>query len=171
MTSSSFPASSGRPVSPAKPAVYLAGPIAHMTYAEASEWRQKAHQVFEKEGMEVLDPMSGCESLENHQGPLGDVTPPGMTIWQVFEEDKRKIRSADLVLAYINSNKVSIGTVWEIGHADALEVPVILIVSENVDWVKHPSLQFSSCTIVLKEGESLDDSHLKKAFDTYYQGE
>jgi len=130
-----------------EPIVYLAGPMSGLTFAQANEWREFVTDFFDWE-MEFLNPMRGKENV------FGDGTVEGhkdyghldlmSSIQTIIARDTLDVRRCDVVLAnFTGSKDVSIGTIFELGYAAALNKPVVAIVPKgNVHdhiFVTHPS--------------------------------
>lgn len=138
--------------------IYLAGPIAGLTHAEATYgWRQEVfdalhgvHRV--SKGVDVLhsaeavvqihcySPMRGKEFLAG-QGILGKngyATNPISTVQGVLGRDRDDCRTADLIfMNLLGADKVSIGTTCELAWADAYRVPVLLCMEEKGNIHDH----------------------------------
>lgn len=113
-----------------KPTVYLAGPITGHTYAESVDWRDYARSRLLNEGIIGLSPMRGKEYLAKHdrmddtyqdEHPLSK--PAG-----IVTRDRQDCTYADAVIVNLaGAERVSIGTMMELGWADANQVPIILV--------------------------------------------
>lgn len=116
--------------------VYLAGAISGLSYDGAVDWRERAAETFRLEGIAAYSPMRAKEALKGiddlsawdypDSGPLSGHA--------MVQRDLHDVRRADVVLAnLVGAKKVSIGTVFEIGYARALRIPVIVAMeSDNV---------------------------------------
>lgn len=113
--------------------VYLAGPITGLTYREGQDWRSLARELF-PENVEVLSPLRGKEYLEafgkllkNYHGahPLSE--PRG-----IVTRDRHDVQTSDVILMNLQgAERVSIGTMIELGWADSARVPVIVITDQG----------------------------------------
>lgn len=120
--------------------VYLAGPIAHLTYEEATEWRTSAARVLESYGIQVFSPMRAKEFLKGR----GVITPE---IYAdvlasdagIVTRDRNDVRTCDLVLAnLLGAPQVSVGTPVEFGWADAFGKPIITVMEAEGNAYEHP---------------------------------
>ncbi len=122
------------------PRVYLAGQIAGLTYDGADDWRQVAATLLTPNGIRVFSPLRGKEFLRGAgvlEGPVD--AHPLSTAHGLTARDREDVRRADAVLMYLpNSERVSIGTMIEIGWADAWRVPVVLVTDPNSLYAVHP---------------------------------
>jgi nucleoside 2-deoxyribosyltransferase len=119
-----------------QPRVYLAGPISHLTYEEATGWRNDFVEELKKRGMnevDVHDPMRKKEHLANVYGKT--VIPnkaldldPLTTEKGIISRDFNDVRKCDyLIVNLLNAKTVSIGTVCEITLASELNKIVIAV--------------------------------------------
>lgn len=121
--------------------VYLAGPISGLSYDEArNDWRKLFFDLVGHE-IAVLSPM-------RQQGYLQEVTEMGSVTQNsghyfdkekaIVSKDFLDVKRCDIVVVnLIGSKKVSIGTMIEIGWANALGKPVVLIIEEDATNNPH----------------------------------
>lgn len=115
--------------------LYLAGPIAGCTYGECTDWRKYAAAKLPPH-IHALSPMRGKEFIakkektkvlgrEYAESPLCLV--PGVTC-----RDRNDVFRADAALVnLLGAKKVSIGTMIELGWADAYRRPIILVMEQG----------------------------------------
>lgn len=115
--------------------LYLAGPIAGCTFGECTDWRKYAAAKLPAH-IHAVSPMRGKEFLakkmkkkvlggEYAESPLCLV--PGVTC-----RDRNDVFRADAVLVNLRgAKKVSIGTMIELGWADAYRRPIILVMERG----------------------------------------
>jgi len=168
--------------------IYLAGPITGLSWKAATEWRKNLIEKFKDASTGrinyiALSPLRGKEYLESetdikdsYQGHRMS-TPKAIT-----ERDLNDVRRSDLVIVnFIGADRVSIGTVLEIGAAKALNVPIILVIEdpkENEIASETISLTTGDANVkylstwknvhdhsMVKESASLITSHIDDAFD------
>lgn len=121
--------------------IYLSGPISGLHYDEAARgWRQEAGRIFREAGAVVLDPTA----LETEHGEGVPIDPLGKTDsvmlnWKsITTKDRFYIQQSDLVLLnLLGSSRVSIGSMIELGWADLLRKPVILIMEPENNLHDH----------------------------------
>lgn len=117
--------------------VYLAGPITGLSYEEARNgWRAEfpkllpdtIHCYSPMRGKDFLKDMDnlGCdEEMYREIHPM--VTQKGITT-----RDRYDVQNADaVVMNLIGADRVSIGSMIEIGWADSVRVPIILIMDKD----------------------------------------
>jgi len=112
-----------------RPTVYLAGPITGLSYDGAEDWRGYAKRRLANHGILGLSPLRGKEYLRTsgplsaedyHDKPLS--SPRGITT-----RDRWDCTRSDVVLVnLIGAPRVSIGTMIELGWADAARNPIVL---------------------------------------------
>lgn len=133
--------------------VYLAGPISGLTEKEATGWRQAAKAVLAPHGITCLSPLRANVHLRNNEGLLDandnlsdtqESVNSGCQILAmstqrgVVERDKFDCVNADVILVnLLGSKKVSIGTMIEIGWANANGIPIILVIEEENNCHEH----------------------------------
>ena len=123
--------------------VYLAGPMATRTYGECVDWRDKMRELCETH-IRFLSPLRGLEYfMETEELPLevdGDIMNRGAAI---IAKCRMDVRRADAVVAYFpdENQRTSIGSMVEIGWADMLQTPVIVIRSDKEMAHDHPFVE------------------------------
>lgn len=122
------------------PRVYLAGQIAGLTYDGADDWRQIVRYDLSRDGIRVFSPLRGKEFLRGAgvlEGPVD--AHPLSTAHGLTARDREDVRRADAVLMYLpTSERVSIGTMIEVGWADAWRVPIVLVTNADSLYASHP---------------------------------
>lgn len=120
--------------------VYLAGPIAHLTYDEANAWRVEAVRVLSDFGIRGRSPLRGKEFLQERGiitlEAYNDVmaSDPG-----IVTRDRYDVMNCDLVLVnLLGAPKVSCGTPVEYGWADAFRKPIITVIEDEGSPYDHP---------------------------------
>ncbi len=113
-----------------RPTVYLAGPITGLTYAGSTDWRAVAVKALAGEGLIGLSPMRGKEYLEKFEvmdDTYQDEHPLSMPAG-IVARDRQDCMTADAVIVNLaGADRVSIGTMMELGWADAARVPIIVV--------------------------------------------
>lgn len=131
-----------------KPSIYLAGPIAGQTVDGAVDWREIVADALYG-SVRCFSPMRGKEhALRDHAGdkplpatgyPEGDDL---LTDRGIVARDLLDIRRVDLVFCNldISADRVSVGTMVEIGYAHALGKPILFIMGKATPWglYSHP---------------------------------
>lgn len=123
--------------------VYLAGPIAHLTFDEANEWRHYAMRYLEDFDIRTRSPLRGNEFLRK----VGVITidPYNQALASdssIVTRDRYDVMNADMVLVnLLDAPKVSCGTPVEYGWADAFRVPVITVMEREGSVYDHPFIR------------------------------
>lgn len=125
--------------------VYLGGPISGLNYAGATDWRafatQRLLEAHPQHRIYGVSPMRAKEYLSKER-TIGhsyeDTVLSGAKA--ITTRDRMDCQRADLVLInLLGSTRVSIGTMIEVGWADAFRVPIVLAIEpENLH--QHPML-------------------------------
>lgn len=113
-----------------KPTVYLAGPIAGQTYAGCTDWRQRAADYLLRCGFAVASPMRFKQFLSKMTVMHGNAVEgnPLTTAKGICTRDRNDVAKCDVVLMNLLGAKiVSIGTMVELGWADAHRKPVVVV--------------------------------------------
>ena len=119
-----------------RPKVYLAGPITGLTYAGCTDWREHARNRLNEVGINGVSPMRAKHYLEE----LSSISGTGEEYSQhvlssqksVLTRDRYDTRTANVVLMnLLDSKRVSIGTMIEMGWADAYRVPIVLVIEDG----------------------------------------
>lgn len=125
-----------------KPRVYLAGPIGHCSYEEATNWRNQAKAALGKDGIAGYSPMRAKEFLDTL--PVMPSRPnvydhPLATSKGIMARDHADCVRADVILAYFKgANKVSLGTAMELAWAFEHHIPVVCVAEPDNVNVAHP---------------------------------
>ena len=123
--------------------VYLAGPIAGLTYEEASAWRNVAGAFLAKFGIYAYSPLRGREFIDNNTtigiGPYAYALAADAGI---VARDRSDVMNCDLMLVnLLGATKVSCGTPVEYGWADANRKPIITIMEPMGNPYDHPFIR------------------------------
>jgi len=122
--------------------VYLAGPIAGCTEAEAKDWREVVSGQLAYANITGISPLRG-ETPTNGRFDAEDFCPK--TARAIGAKNEFDVRNCDMVLAYfpLNANSgqpLSLGTIVEMGWAKAMNKPVILVTQDRY-LTSHPLIQ------------------------------
>lgn len=113
--------------------VYLAGPITGLTYNGTTEWRDYAIKELGNSGVEGISPMRGKDYLL-HETSVSDQYDETILSTQhaITTRDRWDCTRSDVVLVnMLGAERVSIGTVMELGWADAARNPIVLVMEEG----------------------------------------
>lgn len=132
MTDNAFRPEPGYPSLPG--AVYLAGPIAGLSYEEAVDWRGDARVLLGRHGIAAYSPMRGkahlmgVEQLDSGHAPEHPVT----TYRAIFDRDRFDVERCDVLLVnLLGADRLSIGTIMEMAWAHLLRKPVVLVIEPS----------------------------------------
>lgn len=115
--------------------VYLAGPITGLNYEGTMSWREYAIDKFKQMAdtqkriigvspMRAKEYLSHLENIGNANGALGKLS-GGKA---VVTRDRNDVYTCDAVLMNLqDAKRVSIGTMIEVGWADAFKKPIVLM--------------------------------------------
>lgn len=137
--------------------VYLAGPINGLSYQESMDWRVYAAQKFPLE-IKVLSPMRGKEFLKK-ENTIGSISynNPLATSKGITARDRFDVMRCDAVLMNLLDVKtVLIGTIIEIGWADAYRKPLIIAAESESTYAKHSIVSELAGFIVPTLDEAID---------------
>lgn len=147
--------------------VYLAGPITGLTYQQAAQtWRKEFANLLHARAphIECFSPMRAKEFLDNDQslGCTGvELDKIGHALARplgILARDSNDVRNRDAIVACFlgATDRVSIGTVWEIGHARALNKPIIVVMEPTGNIHDHVFITHSAGYVV----DTLDEAAL-----------
>lgn len=124
------------------PKVYLAGPIAGMSYDECDMWRKDAQNAFQGWGIEAFSPLRHQRYLAS-KGTLGKTVPndanePMSNAKGLTHRDHWDVLTCDLLFVnFLGAEEVSMGTVLEIAWAHAYKKPIIMVIEEEGNPHEH----------------------------------
>jgi nucleoside 2-deoxyribosyltransferase len=119
-----------------KPLVYLAGAIAGLAYDDVTDWRIQAKARLAERGIEVLNPMRAKQRLsDQNEGRIStnfnDYAHNGafFTAKGIMTRDSTDVRRCDAMLVnLLGAEKVSMGTVMELGWGFILPKPAVVAI-------------------------------------------
>jgi nucleoside 2-deoxyribosyltransferase len=123
------------------PTIYLAGPIYGLSWREATRWRELV-RVNMPENVLILSPLRDLQ-VSNPDDKLQATyeESPLATQRAITARDRNDIAVSDVVLVnLLGSERVSVGTVMEIGWADMLRKPLVLCM-EAGNIHEHPMVR------------------------------
>jgi nucleoside 2-deoxyribosyltransferase len=136
--------------------IYLAGPITGLSYEGATSWRQYAIEKLKP--IFGLSPMRGKDYLLDKQCLAAEgysdtvlSTPKAITA-----RDRFDCQRADLLIINLaGAQRISIGTMIEIGWADSKRIPIILVM-ERGNVHEHAMVSETCNFIVNTLDEAID---------------
>lgn len=128
--------------------VYLAGPIAGLNYDDAQEWRSWVKSKLAPFGIDGYSPLRQKQYLKG-VGKIEDVGKdcyssytPLATDGAIMTRDHNDCQTADLIFCnLLGAERVSIGTVLEIGWAFAYRKPLIMLIEPSGNPHEHPMIR------------------------------
>lgn len=111
--------------------VYLAGPIAGLDYAGATNWRKQVAAELNDVGIEAYSPMRAKQYLRHVESFAKDCTPYASanvlsSNRGITTRDRWDATRCDLLFVNLLSAKSpSLGTIIEIAWADLLRIPIV----------------------------------------------
>jgi nucleoside 2-deoxyribosyltransferase len=133
---------------PNTPKVYLAGPISGLVYAGAQDWRDGVAAELFNRGLIGYSPLRAKSYLKSkgviEQGYEGH---PLSTDRGITSRDRYDVMSCDAVLFNFlgSGDRISVGTLIEMGWADAFRKPSV-VVMEPALQNKHDHPMLRECT-------------------------
>lgn len=126
-----------------RPKVYLAGPIAGLTYGDAQEWRTYAASVLDGAYIDGFSPLRAKNFLDKFDAI-------GTNKWQhplatdrgIMTRDHWDCKTSDLILANFEGTVTpSRGTDMEMAWAYAYDKPLVVAVREDSPIYAHPMVR------------------------------
>ena len=122
--------------------VYLSGPISGLMYDEAAlGWRRDVTLILEAAGAVVLDPTkleTEHYTLKEPISPLADQQSVLLNWKSITTKDRFYVQETDVVLMnLLGATRVSIGSMLELGWADLLRKPVVLVMESEGNMHNH----------------------------------
>lgn len=114
--------------------VYLAGAISGQSYEGATDWRNYAKERLAEFNIEGMSPMRGKDYILGKTS-IGDQEHRRMVMSTqkgITTRDRNDVMTSDaLIVNLLDTEKASIGTMIELGWADAFRKPIILVLQEG----------------------------------------
>jgi hypothetical protein len=137
--------------------VYLAGPIAGLTYEDANKWREE----FQQDLPEFIHCLSPTRFKNFAAGRIGTQpynihplsTDKGLTRRDLFDVE----RSSAIIVNFLDTERVSIGTCIEIGAKGVLDGRLMIMIMEKDNCHDHPMIREIADYVVtsVKEAKEL----------------
>lgn len=115
-----------------KKAIFLAGPLTGVPYKDALEWRKHVESRLPDE-IVAFSALRGKIYLEKERS-LKDAYPQHLlsTAQGTITRDRYDVSHCDaLFVNFLDTDKVSIGTVMEMAWADARRIPIIVVMKNG----------------------------------------
>lgn len=111
------------------PKVYLAGPITGLSFGEATDWREAAITRLGVHGILGLSPLRAKDYLLAETTLADEYVDKVLSCQKgITTRDRFDCQRADILLVNLaGAERVSIGTMIELGWADSVRVPIILV--------------------------------------------
>lgn len=133
--------------------VYLAGPITGQTFDEAADWREAFLDQLFSVGLMGLSPMRGLEKFRV-PGPLPSTFDEGKA---AMLRDLYDIRRSDAVVVnLLGAERVSVGTMCELGYAYALGKFIVVVMNDVNPWHDHLFVHEMASQVVPTLDDALD---------------
>lgn len=129
--------------------LYLAGPITGLSYGESTDWRKYVQDNL-PDYIRGVSPMRGKDYLKGQDAIKANYEElPLSSQSGIVTRDRMDVMRSDMVLVnFLGVEKVSIGSVIEIGWADAFRKPIILIMEKEGNVHSHPMIRGLSGYVV-----------------------
>jgi nucleoside 2-deoxyribosyltransferase len=123
--------------------VYLAGPIAGLTYDQGQDWRAYACQQFPEE-IRGISPLR-CKEILRREGIItikSYSNSPLTTDKGITTRDTQDCSRADALLVnLLGAKAVSFGTPSEFGMAHILRIPIVVVIEDEGNPYDHPMMR------------------------------
>ena len=123
--------------------VYLAGPIAGLTYDEGQDWRKYACQKFPQE-IRGISPLR-CKEILRSESVItikSYSNSPLTTDRGITTRDANDCTRADALLVnLLGAKAVSFGTPSEFGMAHILRIPIVVVIEDEGSPYDHPMMR------------------------------
>jgi len=123
--------------------VYLAGPITGLTFGGCTDWREYAQKELAAAGIAGVSPMRAKDYLQS-EAIVGDCYENTVlsSSKAIITRDRWDTTTVDLVLVnLLGAERVSIGTMIELGWADAARNPVITVIEQEGNIHDHSMMR------------------------------
>ena len=127
--------------------VYLAGPISHLSYDQATGWREEVRDQLLRSGIKVVSPLRAKVYLrdmkfETIPDNTSDIDEPSIvnmsTPRGIMTRDRFDCMNCGVLFVnLLGAKTVSIGTVMEIAWADAKRTPIVLVIEKSGNVHDH----------------------------------
>jgi nucleoside 2-deoxyribosyltransferase len=129
--------------------LYLAGPITGLTWNNSQSWREGVTKALPQE-IRTISPLRGqrhsLSGVIKAEAYVGD---PTVTDRGINGRDRFDVFRCDAILInFLGATQVSKGTMIEIGWADALRKPIIVVMEDSGNVHDHPMLRDNALYIV-----------------------
>jgi len=115
--------------------IYLAGAIRGLSYGGAVDWRNEVKTAMAPCNIVCYSPMRHKEFMERESNgamPYSFELDVLTSSKGIMTRDRMDVMNADLIFVnLLGTDKVSIGTMIELGWADAFRKPVVIAMEEN----------------------------------------
>lgn len=141
--------------------VYLAGPIGHRTFDEATEWRTIAAIALSQYGISAYSPLRAKDFLDTQEAipSRANVFPhPLGTSKGIMTRDHCDCVRADALLVnFLGVTRPSLGTAMELAWAFDRHIPVVVVAEPGNPNIDHPMMHEAAKFVVpsLQEGVEL----------------
>jgi nucleoside 2-deoxyribosyltransferase len=130
-----------------RPKVYLAGPISGLTYDQGQDWRVKVAESLDQLGIDGYSPLRAKSYLKNfgtleQSYQLKDQPVACLSSDRgLMTRDRWDVTTCDAILVnLVGATRISVGTMIEVGMADILRKPLVLVMEEGNPH-DHPMLR------------------------------
>lgn len=150
----------GQPIMRNSPLVYLAGPITGESWAGSTDWRDAMIYTLAQYELTGVSPLRGKDYLKNETAISDSYENTTMSSSKsIFARDFHDVQRCDALLVnFLGSKKVSIGTVMEITYAWTLRKPIVVVMDpDNIH--KHSMLGEASSFVVSTLDEAAQVLH------------
>jgi len=136
--------------------IYLAGPITGTAYQDTNNWRLEVTKELSSNNLIGYSPMRGKSYLSKENTILDNYQEHIMssTVGINVRDYNDVITSGAILVNFLNSKRVSIGTVMEIAWARMKQIPIVIIM-EKGNIHEHALLTYG-CIVVSNIDDGVD---------------
>jgi len=148
--------------------VYLAGTIGGLSYTEATGWRAYASRRLADSGIVAIDPLRS----EPNQWGEHPIDPWSGTHLQssaraITARSRMDAKRCDAMLAFLDgSQRMSAGTLIEMGWADENHRPIVAVIPRDDDPHNHPIVRETADFVVASVEQAIDVIEHLFAYET-----
>lgn len=128
--------------------LYLAGPVTGLSYKDAINWRNEVSELL-IDDFDCVSPLRGYDVLTNENNIKPSYENSILTTQRaiMFRNCFDVSRIDGMFVCFLNTAKVSIGTIMEISLAHWLRKPIVLVMDNN-NVHNHPMIMQSTPYVV-----------------------
>ena len=133
--------------------VFLSGPIKDLSYALATNWRNKVCDRLRPIGITCLSPLRNKKYLKDQDNITSELN----NIRTHFYENKFDIMNSDIILVNLSEGKeISIGSLFELAWGHLLNKYCVVVMNEISPYRNHFFIKEAASIIFEKLDDAVD---------------